>query len=269
MDTADVAPSRTGSPSRGGPRSLARGLHLLDLVATAPDGLSVTELAGTAGLDKGTTSRLLATLRAAGLVRQRAGDRKYLVGGRVAWLAQAYSVHRDLREAAPAHLAALRVRTNETVHLAVWEGGADIVYVEHLPPDREVHTSSALGSTMPLHRTAMGHAILAALPVAGYERLTAQLYEDGAAWSGVDLTHLARAVDSARGAGWASLDRGDDVTRVAAAVIGATGVPVGAVSVSGPTYRMGTEIPAMGEHCRTTAREISRDLGAGVQGRSI
>ena len=64
-----------GSPQTAS--TLLRGLSVLERVAAADaDGLGVTELGVRAGLDKSTASRVLATLREAGYVRQDTRRRK-------------------------------------------------------------------------------------------------------------------------------------------------------------------------------------------------
>src|SRR5215218_1336674 len=54
--------ARSATPTR----TLVRGLNLLELIATAEGGVSLSQLAELAQLDKATTSRLLATLRETG-----------------------------------------------------------------------------------------------------------------------------------------------------------------------------------------------------------
>ena len=43
-------------------QSLARGLKILDILSQARDGVSITELAKTLNVDKGSASRLMSTL---------------------------------------------------------------------------------------------------------------------------------------------------------------------------------------------------------------
>ncbi len=98
-------------------RTLTRGLAVLEIVA-ASEGIGVSEIASRVDFDKGTVSRLLATLRRLGYVNQRA-DRLFEIGSKAAWLAGSYDSRLDLiRRAAAPHLAALCARTRETVHLA-------------------------------------------------------------------------------------------------------------------------------------------------------
>jgi DNA-binding IclR family transcriptional regulator len=242
-------------------RTLARGLQLLEIVARSPLGAAVTDVAAETGLDKGTVSRLLAALRELGYVRQRPADRRYLLAGRVLVLARAYEQQLNLREVARPYLAALRDATHETVYLAVRES-SQIIYVDQVEPDRAVRLATAVGQSLPLHVTAMGRAVLAALPRDEADALAGRLAADPHfAEFVVDLDHVRDQVEHARRTGWATVARDDDVTRVGAAIIDATGEPVGAVSVSAPTYRVQGQIDQLGKACVATARDISTALG--------
>lgn len=256
--TTATAPA---SPSGPGTGTLVRGLALLEIVARSPQGAAVTEVATAAGLDKGTASRLLATLRRQGYVRQRQSDRRYLLSGKVLLLARSYESQLNLREVAQPHLAALCAATNETVYLAIREG-RQIIYVDQVEPDRPVRLASAVGQSLPLHVTAMGRAVLAALPGEEADELLNHLVVDPHFGRFVvDLGHVRDEVEHARRSGWATVDRHDDVTRVGAAIIDATGEPVGAISVAGPAYRMNDNLRACGERCVEAARAISAALG--------
>jgi DNA-binding IclR family transcriptional regulator len=49
---------------------------------------------------------------------------------------------------------------------------------------------------------------------------------------------------------------------VGAAIVGADGRPVGAISVSGPYFRIRDRLPHFGERVRAVAGAIARELGA-------
>jgi DNA-binding IclR family transcriptional regulator len=249
---------------RGPVRTLSRALDLLELLSARAAGAGVTELAQEAGLDNGTTSRLLAALRERGYVRQRA-DRRYVLNGKVLVLARGYEAQLDLRDIAHPHLVRLRERTSETVHLAVRDG-THVVYVDQLEPDRSVRIASALGSRRPMHLTALGRAVLAALPEGECDELLGTLLGHEAGPDDRDLVaDLERVRDEiahARRHGWASAERHDDVCRIGVAVREAGGRPVGGVSVSGPRYRMLQHVEQCAEAALAAAAAISADLGA-------
>ncbi|GAA1827001.1 IclR family transcriptional regulator [Agromyces salentinus] len=243
-------------------RTLVRGLSILEVVAGAGSGIGVTEIAAESGLDKGTVSRLLSTLRQMGYVQQRAGDRRFVLGSRCLWLAREYgSRQEDLSSRAQPFLAALRDVTHETVHLAIREG-SNVVFIAQEQPDRSIRVRSAVGSRLPMHRTAMGRAILAALGPTERETLLEALHAEAlAAGDAFDLDGIRRDVEQAVERGWAAVDRHDDVTRLAAAIVDAAGEPIAAITLSGPTYRVEPDIDALGRDVTKAAAAVSESLG--------
>lgn len=247
-------------PANG--RSLTRGLRVLEIVARAPTAVGVSEVAGLAELDKGTTSRLLAGLRELGYVRQRAADRRYVLTGKVLALARGFQTQFDLREVAHQRLSRLRDHIHETVLLTVWDD-THIVYVDQLDPDQNIRLSPRLGRNIYLHVTAMGRAILAVLPkderATLLERLLPAELDSDIHFDPEDLT---RELHLASQRGWATVDRDDDISRAGSAIVDPSGRPVGAVGVSGPAYRMAHHLDEIGRICARTARDISTELGS-------
>jgi DNA-binding IclR family transcriptional regulator len=251
------------SDVRGTTRTLTRGLTLLELISEARDGATVTELAAGSELDKGTVSRLLATLRESGWAHQGA-DRRYRLAGKALALSHDYTNRVDLRALALPLLAKLRDQWEETVHLGQVEGDV-VVYVERLEPSRPVRVVSIVGQRMPIACTAMGRAYLAALPIDEMRRMVNEL-------SMVRLTPrtivtrkrlLAELHTSAlRGYAIDAQESSEDIVCVGSAVTDVTGRPVGAISISGPAYRMHAVVPQMGQACRMAALAISMALGA-------
>ena len=241
-------------------RTLTRGLAVLEIVAGSTGGIGVSEIASRVDFDKGTVSRLLATLRRLGYVNQRS-DRLFEIGSKAAWLAGSYDNRLDLiRRAAAPHLAELCARTRETVHLAVREG-AFVVYIAQEQPDRELRVDSAVGRRLPLHHTAMGRAFLAALEPAERAALLAGLPAEPS-FEAVDERGLEHDVTAAARRGWAAIDRDDEVTRLAALVSRGEGQAVAALALSGPSYRVDPHLDELGALVVETAGRIGSALDA-------
>lgn len=242
-------------------RTLARGLALLEIVAASPGGAGVTEVAAACGLDKGTASRLLASLRDLGYLRQNASDQRYFLTGRVMRLARGFSDQLELRELARPFLVELRDQTTETVHIGVRESN-HVVIVDYYEPNHDLRIAPSVGRSLPLHVTAMGRAVLAALPA--YERaqtLQKLLTENENPDLVMDIGRIEVELEQAVTRGWAVVDRGDHVSRVGAAVLAASGEPVAGISVSGPSARVAQRVDEYGQLCHATARAISAELG--------
>ena len=243
-------------------RTLVRGLTILEIVAEAPEGIGVTEVAARAEIDKGTVSRLLATLRQMSYVQQRSADRRFVLGSRCLWLAREYRSRRDeLSSVAQPFLAELRDITQETVHLAILEESF-VVFIAQEQPDRSIRVRSAVGSRLPMHRTAMGRAVLAALDAESRDQLIATLEADAVTrQEPIDVAQLRADVDEAVERGWAAVDRHDDVTRLASAIVDADGHPIAAITLSGPDYRIEPDIDRLGHEVTRIARAVSDALG--------
>ncbi len=140
-------------------QTLDRGLRVLFVLADAPAGRSVAELAAEFGLARPILYRLLSTLEAHGLVR-RGGDGTFRIG--LAVLDLARRVQPLLREAALPVLRGLAERLGATAHLTVADAGEALAVAVVEPSWTDYHVAYRVGSRHPLHRGAAGHAILLA-----------------------------------------------------------------------------------------------------------
>ncbi|MFD4194809.1 IclR family transcriptional regulator [Amycolatopsis thermoflava] len=214
-------------------QSLDRGLSLL--TALAGGASTLDELADALGVHKSTVLRLLRTLEAQHFV-QREGARHYRLGSALFDLANRALEGRDVRrESAPA-LAALNDRTGHTVHLATYEDG-EVVYVDKYEGRHSVRMYSRVGKRAPLHCTAVGKVLVAALPEAqrekvahglDYPRLTANTITTAEEY----LAELARVAE--RGYAVDNAEHEDFIHCVAAPVRGPGGAVLAAVSLSVP-----------------------------------
>ena len=137
-----------------------------------------------------------------------------------------------------------------------------MVYVDQYDPNSDIRLSHAIGRSLPLHVTAMGRAILAALPEDECEALLAELLEaPSSAEFPVDVDHARDEIARARKGGWATVDRFDEVIRIGAALVDASGEPIGAMSVAGPSFLVAPHIEELGRKCTDAAREIGVLLG--------
>jgi hypothetical protein len=145
-------------------QTLDRGLQVLEAVAGAPDGLTVTELAGTLGIGRTVVYRLVVTLEQHAFLRRSADGRCRLGLGVLAMGRQVQPVVRDT--AVPA-LRLLADAVNATAVLTVVDGQEAQAAVVVEPSRSDVHVASRPGSRQPLENSAAGRAILAARTTAG------------------------------------------------------------------------------------------------------
>ncbi|WP_020660358.1 IclR family transcriptional regulator [Amycolatopsis benzoatilytica] len=148
-------------------QSLDRALTLLSGLARG--GKTLDELAEEIGVHKTTVLRLLRTLESHHFVR-REGTRHYRLGSALFDLANQALEDRDVRRSAHEALAALNSRTGHTVHLASYEDG-EVVYIDKFEGHHAVRMYSRIGKRAPLHCTAVGKVLVAAMPPAKREEI--------------------------------------------------------------------------------------------------
>lgn len=130
-------------------------LHAFGIDDTA---LTFSEIQRRTGIAKGTLHGLLANMVEVRLLDRV--DNGYRLGGQLFELGMRASVERSLLELAIPFIEDLYVRTRETVHLGVMEGG-EVMYLSKIGGHRQAAAPSKLGGRMPLHCTAIGKILLA------------------------------------------------------------------------------------------------------------
>jgi IclR family transcriptional regulator, acetate operon repressor len=251
---------------RPGGRSgtLERGLRLLQFFAAAGEA-TPAEAAKATGLSRSATYRIADRLRGWGFLELNPATEALRLGSEAVRLGMAALTSLEVTRVAPPHLRKLADQTQETVNLAVVDGDA-VVYIHKEEGTLAVKMSAQLGTRRPLHCTALGKAFLAALPpreldsrLAGLEltRFTARTI--------TDPTVLEAELGRIRTRGYA-IDQEeveDGVYCLGAAVRDHRQLPVAAISVAGPAYRVRAKAGRTGTLVAETAAAISRRLGSG------
>ncbi|GAA1382022.1 IclR family transcriptional regulator [Pseudonocardia kongjuensis] len=222
----------------GGVQSVARAFGILELLAGAGGGLSVSELAQTSGLPLPTIHRLVRTLVDLGHVHQLS-DRRYTLGPRLIGLGDRASEVLGARVGTD--LRSLAERIGETANMAVLDGER-AVYTAQVPSPHSMRTFTEVGRRVFLHSTGVGKALLAQLPVVQARRLLETAGMPGqTGHTVVDVGTLLDELDVVRLIGHAvdAEEQEDGVFCVAVPVPGAPSPS--ALSVSGPTSRFSAD----------------------------
>jgi IclR family transcriptional regulator, acetate operon repressor len=243
-------------------RNVLNTLQVLEGVAAAqPAGVS--ELARQADLPKSTVQRCLHALRDAGWIRQTPGETtRWILTSKALGVAVAGS-DVELRQVALPVMRALRDRTGETVHLMVPEGDR-IVLVERAGTTNPVRIVLQVGTSLPMHASANGKAVLANLDPRTLSdllrRLTLEPYTDTTV---CDAAALQRELAAAKRRGYAT-NRGEwrsDICAVAAAVLDGAGSPMASLSISAPISRMPRAmVPKYGAEVSSAAAQVAAAL---------
>jgi IclR family acetate operon transcriptional repressor len=228
-------------------QSVVRSLRVLEVVSERQP-IGVNELARIVQLPVSTVQRILTTLATAGWIRPTGeASTRWALTARALIVGRRAMGEVGLREAASVPMTRLRDITQETVNLSLLDSGERMVLVERIDCDQAIRTYTKLGGSSPLHATATGRSVLAALPDEVIERLI----DKGLA----RLTPHTIAVNNG--------GNRPNVCAIGAAVLDARGAPLAGVSMSMPDLRYDPErVPEWGALVGVTAREISSALGA-------
>ena len=242
-------------------RSLEQAIGLLEFLEKTPE-QGLPEIAAHLGVQVPNAHKLVVNLHAAGLIEMSPLTKRYRLGARrlselTARALEGLNPWGAMRQSVP-HL---QQTTGMGGLMAVLIGGRAVYVEQFAGPDR------ALGRAFPAHATALGKALLAALPPTQEAALIAELTLD--AWSERTITDpkaLAADLATTRTRGYALEDGELDLRRrsVGIAVRDHTGTAVAAIGVGGfvtdlPDDRILEIVGAVSAE----ARRISEALGVG------
>jgi IclR family acetate operon transcriptional repressor len=256
-------PTKPGAAT-GQVQSLTRGLSILECLARAEGGLTLTDVAQRAELAPSTAHRLLATLEKMGYVYQAGDLGLWYIGLQAFTVGSSFLANRDFVAQSHTYMRRLMEQSGETANLGILDG-TEAVFVDQVQCREMMRTIVKLGSRVPLHASGVGKAIFAALPddqidailkVKGLARIT-----DNTITSPETMWASIRVI---RQRGW-SFDDAEHAlgTRcVAAPIYDEHSEPLGAISLAGPSSRLPDErIRQLGPLVAHTAQELTHRLG--------
>lgn len=242
--------------------SVANAARLLKQFTRGETDLGVTELAHRLRLGKSTVHRLLTTLQEEQFIEQDRESGRYRLGLAVFELGGAASAPTDLHQAVLMPMASLRVRTGETVHVAVLDG-REVVYVERLESPHTLRLFLEVGRRNEAHATATGKCLLAHLPEAQLERLLRGWQLPAKTdYTITDPARLRTELQQIRAQGYARNMHESEVgiVSIAAPIRQPTGHVIAALGVAGPATRLepmlGQVVHAVVEAAAATSHRI-------------
>jgi len=146
----------------GGMQVITRAAAILGALAEPEGGRSLAQLAAQTGLPKTTVHRICAALEQVGYVHTEAESGRRELGARL--LRLAVVGRRDLVSLLEPSLERLSMDLNETVDLAVLDGGNVLFVAQHPAPQRALMAIARVGAHFPAYTLASGKALLACLP---------------------------------------------------------------------------------------------------------
>ena len=262
-------PRRGRTPAKPGAataqvQSLTRGLSLLEALARAEGGLTLTDVAQRVQLAPSTAHRLLSTLEKMGYVYQGGDLGRWYVGLQAFTVGTSFLANRDFVAQSHPYMRRLMEQSGETANLGILDG-TDAVFIDQVQCREMMRTIVKLGSRVPLHASGVGKAIFAAMPddeieailkVKGLPRITANtITSPETMWAAIRVI---------RQRGWSFDDEEHALSTrcVAAPIYNEHAEVLGAISLAGPSSRLPDErIKHLGPLVAHIAEDLTHRLG--------
>ena len=245
-------------------QSLCRALSILNVIAEEDRGMTMTDIAQRASLPLSTTHRLLTTLQHERYVRFDNEQSQWMMGVQAFIIGNAFVRSRDIIATSRPFMMALMEKSGETVNLAVADQG-ECIYLAQVECRQMMRVQAKPGSRVPMHSSAVGKALLSAMPEAKARKfLFMRELERGTDKTVVDLKALCLEIEAVRANGYGFDDEEHCVGLrcVASVIYDEFGEPMAAVSLSGPLARIGDDrFPVLGAMVKETAHAITAAMG--------
>jgi len=234
--------------------SLDRGLRLLQAFGTRPSPMTLSEIAGLAGLPRATARRILFTLVHGGYVSS--DGKLFAPTPHVLTLAGAYLRSNPIVAVLQPVLDEIAVAAQEISSLAVLDGD-DVVFIARGSPSRMFSGGVDIGYRLPSFCTAVGRALLGRLGDAELKaRLSAMKREALTPQSVTDPKRLCAAIVADRTRGFSLVDREAEphFRSIAVPVKRYDGTIVAAINIGAHVDRISTDemtkrfLPLLLEH---------------------
>jgi IclR family transcriptional regulator, KDG regulon repressor len=243
--------------------SIKRGFEIIDLLAQADSGLTISHIHRTLRFPLSSAATILYTLEALGYVERSQDSSAYTLSLKL------HSLTRQIDQTSLVNrchelLARLVAESGLTGHLAVLREG-NSMYVDRVPAPGLIQVSSYVGMTWPAYCSGVGKALLAFLPPAERKKVLASLtFKKMTPETIVSKAALEKQLLKFQSLGycWEMNEWESGVGCVAAPVFGPALQVIAAASVSGTTQQIDKRrIPSLGKMVMKYAGKMSSRLG--------
>ena len=245
-------------------KSIMKAFTIIEVLDNAGP-LSIGELSEKLAMDKSTVHRIINTIKDIGYVTQSQETKKYSNSIKLFEIGQNVISKTGLFEAARPYIELLSSETGESINLGIVRENK-IVYVDKKEGNSAIKVSIKIGTSIPMHCTGMGKAVLAHMNANERENIINQIeYVKYAKNTSLDKVSLLKKLDDCLKQGY-SFDNEeyvDDLISFGAPIFNYRGVPIAAISISFPKSRydennQGRFYPAL---IKNAAENISKQMG--------
>ncbi|HET7214937.1 MAG TPA: IclR family transcriptional regulator [Terriglobia bacterium] len=242
--------------------SVDRALNLLELLASASTGMTITTISRRLSIPKSSAYYLVTTLAKRNFVRRKAGEHLYFLGTNAPPFATNTDAESDLKQLCSPHIRALSQKLGMVAQIGIREGSeVRIIDRSEIPGLR---LDSWVGRHFDLHCTAVGKALISYLTDSEVESLVRTRGLPRHNRNTLCSMELLKAqFTESRRLGFSTDDEEHElgVRCVASPIFNHIGGVAAAVCIFAPIGRLAPEeMPNVGAEVVKAAQEISRKL---------
>lgn len=245
-------------------RSIEKALSILEVLNQDQE-LSLGEISEKLNMDKGTTHRLIGTLKHSGYVDQNPINRKYTNSFKLFEMGNNVVDKKGLRKAAEPFIEEAALLAGETINLGIiFEN--HIIYIDKIESHETIKVGLNIGKRIPIYCTGLGKVMLAFTEPKVVNRILKDVvFETFTSKTVKSRQELDDQFSEIQKSGYCMDDEEyvEGLICIAAPIFDHSGEPVAAMSISVPKYRY-TEAIKNKDFTAiaiATAYKISKKLG--------
>lgn len=242
---------------------LNRALDLIELLATSENGLSIAELSAVTDLPKSTIHRILTTYAERHYIEKDEETCIYSLGYKFVEIASIYLNKIVLKTEATPIMHEMATIFDAISYLGVLENN-EVMYLERVEKVNTLRLYTQIGKREPLHCTALGKILMAALPDEQFEHIAHQLtYTAFTPNTITNYEDYKKEILEVRQKGYA-VDRGEHVVTdncLAVPIYDYTGKVMAAMSISGRDLFLTHKIPDILGPMTEASQKLSQRMG--------
>lgn len=140
-------------------QTLDRTFDIIELLATSPNGMGVTEIGRKLGLHKSTVYRLIKALVQRGYLEKDQSTGAYRIGLKFVEISSLHIQQIELKTEAIPFMRHLSELTGQVTHLAIMDE-TEVVYIEKIDVIQSLRMYSQIGKRIPVYCSALGKVLL-------------------------------------------------------------------------------------------------------------